>query len=795
MAMGQAVVEELIVRLSGDPSSFKRMMAEARSTTLSAARDIERAGGRIENINRSLNNAGRSMMSAGRAVMGVGRNITAGLTAPIAGMGIFAVRSFADFDQAMTETFAKLGRQTPEVRRQMEDLAFALSVSGDVAFSPTELSRGYEELASAGLDAERSMAALPMMAMFAQAGAFDMGVAVKQMTGSMASFGALSRDPAVFSRNLERFADVMVGVANETTTGVEQVARAMAADAAVAARGYGMEIETLGAILGVFAMQNKDAEEAGNLTGRALRLMTSSFVENRAEWLAAGINIADAQGNFIHFADAIAQLEVAFEGLSNIERIQLLKKLGFETLSQKSILPLIGMSQEIRRQEAIYRRTGVTAEMAAIQMESFKNQLKVVWNNVTVAAIVIGEMLAPALITMSGWIRDAVQWFGQLNPEIQKMAVYVAGGAALIGPALMAIGAFSLLAGAGLRSLAGTLWLVTGGVKGLFGLIARHPFMAIIAVVAAVASQFIDWRYVIDLVSFSFSHLGEVSTYVWTGIQLAAVTAFDFMRDGAITFSATMVGAAHAVGGLFSSLWQNLRAGSERAVNFIVAGWRAVKDPLNFRSTFQRELADLNRNATQFVNLGQGTADAFNRGFSETVELLGGVGISQTQRDLRAEFAQQGEALGQSFEEWRAARGATAGAQTASGGGIWSLFNEAISAGGGSVTAAAREAGAAVGSNFTEGAKGEMQKFDAVLFRSAEGMARLAGYSSRFFARGIVSPTAAPSLSSPMPGNPTPVSSVGPRGGGTNDRVVTLLTEIRDALVRRPPPAITLQPG
>jgi hypothetical protein len=251
---------------------------------------------------------------------------------------------------------------------------------------------------------------------------------------------------------------------------------------------------------------------------------------------------------------------------------------------------------------------------------------------------------------------------------------------------------------------------------------------------------------------------------------------------------------------LFSSLWQNLRAGSERAVNFIVAGWRAVKDPLNFRSTFQRELADLNRNATQFVNLGQGTADAFNRGFSETVELLGGVGVSQTQRDLRAEFEQQGEALGQSFEEWRAARNTSGGATAASGtGNMWASFRQLTGIGPatqGQMATAAREAGATVGSNFTEGAKGEMQKFDAVLFRSAEGMARLAGYSSRFFARGIVSPAASASpLSSPTPGNPTPISSAGPRGGGTNDRVVTLLTEIRDALVRRPPPAITLQPG
>lgn len=466
-------IARLVVRLVGDSTSYMKMLREAESAAT-------RSADKIQAIGRNMRN--------------VGGALSIGVTLPLAAMGKAATKAFSDFDQAMTETFAKMGKQAPQVRKEMEDLAKSLSVSGEVKYDPTQLARGYEELASAGLDAGRSMKALPEFAKFAQAGVFGIDVAVKQLTGSIASFrGGLPKDAEKFTADVQRFSDVIVGVANETTTGVEEVARAMSADAAVAAKEYGMELETLGAILGVYAMQNKDAEEAGNLMGRATRLMTASFVENKKEWQELGINIVDkATGKWIHFADAIGEIEKAFEGLVGENRTEALKKLGFDTLAQKSILPLIGQSKELRRQEEIYRKVGTTAEMAKTQMESFSSQMQVVKNRVSVAAIEIGEKLAPYVKQLGEYVSQATKAWQGLDAGTQAVILKIAMVAAVIGPLLAGMGLLFLVIGkvvAGFAALLGGITLVTGAI-GIFP--AAVLAVALGAVVKVVAELVIE---------------------------------------------------------------------------------------------------------------------------------------------------------------------------------------------------------------------------------------------------------------------------------------------------------------
>lgn len=425
--MTETELERMVIRIVGDATLYERMLLRAQMMSDKTAKTILKLGREIEKFGTSIYKAGQKL--------------TLALTLPLGFMAKKGVEEFSRFDKAMTETFAKMGRVAPQVRKDMEELAKSLSMSGTTVFSPTELAMGYEALASAGLDAKRSMATLPAVAKFAQAGAFDLHLAVKLIVGSMASFGELSKDPVTFAKNLEHFSDVIVGVANQTTTGVEEVARAMSADAAVAARGYGMELEELGAILGVFALNNKDAEEAGNLTGRAIRLMTATFIKNKEVWKSMGIDLVDeATGKWVKFADAIGMLEKAFEGMEGPQRVSTLLAMGFETLTLKAILPLVGMSDELRRQTQLYKELGITTEMATIQGESFSNQMKSAWNAVKVFDIELGEVLAPLLLRIGDYLKQLVTYWKSLSQEMKQNIVIVGGLAAAIGPLLIVLG-------------------------------------------------------------------------------------------------------------------------------------------------------------------------------------------------------------------------------------------------------------------------------------------------------------------------------------------------------------------
>ena len=538
------VLENLIIRLMGDSTQYQKVLTDAAAKTKEATRQIQEQG----------------------------LSMTKKLTLPVAAVGTLGVMEFAKFDQAMTEAFAKMGVQAPAVTKQMEDMAKGLAMSGEVRFSPAELAKGYEELASAGLDAEQSMAALPMVSKLAQAGAFDVGVAVKQVTGAMASFGAMSKDPAVFGANLEKFSDVIVGVANETTTGVEEVARAMAADAAVAAKGYGMELETLGAILGVYAQQNKDAEEAGNLTGRAVRLMTASFVKNRADWKAMGVDIADAEGNFIKFPDAIAKLETALTGLSDVERIKALDKLGFETLAQKSILPLIGMSDELKRQEAIYRKNGTTAEMARIQMMSWSNQMAVFRNHLSVVAIELGKVLAPMVSRLTEILKQGLIWWRGLSDGTKQFIINAALIAAAIGPLLTG---FSLL-GTAIQKMALMGIGPLAGLKNMLLLVTQAMRIMGAAATLALGPWGVVILLVVGLIALIVSELGGLEA-TWELIKSAGVSAWEFIKRSAIEFWEFIKPVLRAVGELILAAFGRLRSAFQAVWTWLKAQWEDVK--------------------------------------------------------------------------------------------------------------------------------------------------------------------------------------------------------------------------
>ena len=88
----------------------------------------------------------------------IGRQMTLRVTAPIVLMGGAAVKAFASFDDAMTKSLAIMSGITPQLRKEMENLALSLSNEG--VTSAKDLARSYFFLASAGLDAEQSMASL-----------------------------------------------------------------------------------------------------------------------------------------------------------------------------------------------------------------------------------------------------------------------------------------------------------------------------------------------------------------------------------------------------------------------------------------------------------------------------------------------------------------------------------------------------------------------------------------------------------------------------------------------------------
>jgi len=338
---------------------------------------------------------------ATRVGIGMGVAALSGVTASVA--------AFASFDDAMNQSLAIMGNVTDAQRGEMTDAA--KQIGETTRLSATEAAESFFFLASAGLDAEQSMAALPQVAKFAQAGMFDMATATDLATDAQVALGMGSKDPIENLKNLTHVTDVLVGANTMANASVEQFSTALTTSAGAALKIYNKDIEEGAAVLAVFANQGLKGAEAGTSLDIVMRDLNTKAVENKDAFAQAGVAVHDADGEMRNMADIVADLEGAFGGLPIEDMTEQMTKLGFSQRNIKKLVLLMGSSEEIREiEEGLRGVGGVTDEVANNQLKSFNAQMDLLKGKLENVAIAVGEKVAPKIIAafqrMSDWWDD-----------------------------------------------------------------------------------------------------------------------------------------------------------------------------------------------------------------------------------------------------------------------------------------------------------------------------------------------------------------------------------------------------
>jgi hypothetical protein len=77
--------------------------------------------------------------------------------------------------------------------------------------------------------------------------------------------------------------------------------------------------------------------------------------------------------------------------------------------------------------------------VAGKQMKSFSNQIKMLWNNVKVLSISIGEQLAPKIMMLGNYVKDTISAWNSLSETTKSIITNLAIFAAAIGPLAVGI--------------------------------------------------------------------------------------------------------------------------------------------------------------------------------------------------------------------------------------------------------------------------------------------------------------------------------------------------------------------
>lgn len=370
-----------------------------------AIRDFQRLEGTALKTGFALGSLdkGATMVATALAKVGIG----------VAGIGGLAVREFASFDSAMTQSTAIMGELSDQMRNEMEEAARQMGKT--TLFSATEAAEAYFFLASAGLDASASIQALPVVAKFAQAGMFDLDTATSLLADSQSALGLAIRDDAVANmENMARIADVLVKGNIMANASVEQLAQSLTNKAASAMKAVGMSIEEGVAVLSAFADQGIKGEEAGTKFSIVMRELQRRALENKKVFDEFNVTVFDAQGEFRNIADIISELEVALRGQSDETKKAMLSMMGFADESVTVILSLLGTSDQIRKYEAGLKSAGgITEEVANKQLGSLSSQLQLAKQRLQDVAIEVGGQLAPTVIKFTDFIGQLIEVIGK----------------------------------------------------------------------------------------------------------------------------------------------------------------------------------------------------------------------------------------------------------------------------------------------------------------------------------------------------------------------------------------------
>lgn len=356
----------------------------------------------------------------------------AAISAALGIVGIEAVREFMKFEKAMTEAFAIMGNLSRELKEQMSEVARTLSE--DNIQAADELAQAYYFLASAGLDAQQSMKALPTVAKFATAGVFDLNSATTLLADAQSALGMRSKDAAENLKNMTRVADVLVKANILANASTREFSEALTNKAAAALRTARKDVEEGAAVLATFADQGLKGAAAGEALAIVLRDLQRAALQSKDIMQSMGVQVFDTSGNMRNLADIIEDLEGVLKGASVEQQRMAFQLMGFQDRSLSAILALIGTSARIREYEQALRSAGgTTEEVSKKQLESLSNQLKITKNRFDELLLVIGEQLAPVVSSLNEWLKELLDSHSALNEKIRETARLYAGFAKTSG--------------------------------------------------------------------------------------------------------------------------------------------------------------------------------------------------------------------------------------------------------------------------------------------------------------------------------------------------------------------------
>ena len=508
----------------------------------------------IESMRRMSNEAkkaGKGIQSAGNVIQSAGKSMTKAITAPIAGVGIAAVKTAADYESAMSNVKAITGA-TGNDFKQLEQLGKDLGAS--TAWSAKEVADAMQYTGMAGWTAADNVSGLKGILDLASASGTELARTSDIMTDAISAFGYQASDSA-------KFADTMTKACTSANVSVDTLGESYKYCGAICGT-MGYSIEEVTTSLAVMGNMGIKGSQAGTTLKNAISNMAAPTKAMQTAMKDLGISIVNQDGSMKAWGDVIKNLQSSFQGLTQDQQAAYAKQL-FGKESMAGMLSIINTSTDDYNSlsDAIKNSGGAADQAAKTQLDNLNGQLTLLKSALEGAAITIGDKLTPYIKTAVGWVQKATDWFNSLSGAQVNSIMKWAGVAAAVGPCIMIFG--KAVTGVGKAvSVFGKISRAISSAGSVMALLTS-PAAIVIGVLAGIAAA------------------GVLVYKNWDKLKPIFMSVMDVVKTAAAGMGQSIKNAVQAATPIMKSLMEVLSAAVPRAIEIGKAAIRTVSPAVN----------------------------------------------------------------------------------------------------------------------------------------------------------------------------------------------------------------------
>ena len=463
-------------------------------TTTKFTKGIDRAQAKLRRFGRNMDRTGRRM--------------TTSLTVPMTLAGTAAVKMSLDFENAMTKIITLVGVSEEQVK-EWSDLL--IKIGPELGKTPTELANALFQVTSAGYDGAAAIDVLTYAAKGSNLGLGETVVVADAVTSAINAWGKANLNAADATA-------ILRAAVKEGKAEAESIAPVIGNVANVAA-GMGVEFHEVAAAIAVMTRTGTGAEIAVTQLSAILSTIQKGAPKTRQALLDVGTSLENVR-NELRSKGLIGMLAELVEKFGDNEDAA--AQVFGNVRALRGLMGLLGSEAEANI--GIFDRLAQVSgkdlnDGLAVVAEKSGFKLAQVFAQLSASAIVLGDAILPYLVPAATKLGEAIKFltegFSNLDPQVQKIILAIAGIATVAGPVLIIVG----LIASGLAALSVSMFtwgaaIAAGGI-----LLAKNWETAKKAFLAFVDFATPAFNALRELVLDAFGRIADFAARVWPQIQ------------------------------------------------------------------------------------------------------------------------------------------------------------------------------------------------------------------------------------------------------------------------------------